>query len=267
MLLSLAAVPVVRAQADQAQLPSQLDLKSFPATAVDKVIVPNPDEVFSLMNKLPGQPDWASEVRRNFELKKSTDRTELALLFGSLIADGFIAVQAKDVEGVKQAGREILRLAEDLSLQNAVFPHTQSIIQATDRQDWDLVREELDRTHKTVRDLMEQMRDGDLAQCVSIAGWIRGTEVLTSLIGDAYSPEKAEILNQPDLAAHFVKQLRGMGSRVNSKPAIQSILKGLQEVNMLMSGNSEQDVPRESVGRIHEICVEILSTIAPQSNQ
>ena len=153
-----------------------------------------------------------------------------------------------------------------MSLQKAVLPHTQSILMATDRQEWDAVRKELDLTHKTVRNMMEQMRDGDLAQCVSIAGWIRGTEVLTHLIGREYSPEKAEILNQPDLAKHFVEELRGMGARVTEKPAIRSILTGLQEVQALMAATSEENLSRESVGRIHEICVSIRSTIAPSLN-
>lgn len=247
------------------ELPSQLKLEDFPGVFIDEVIVPNPAELFTLMEKL-GQPDWASRVRTDLALKKSTDRTELALLFGALIADGFIAVQAKNKTAVKDLGQEILNLSKALGLQESVLPHTQAIVEATDRGEWNRVREELDRTHKTVRDTMEETRDGELAQCVSIAGWVRGTEVLTGLIGEAYSTDKAEILNQPDLAAHFVKQIEAMEPKTTEKAPVQKILTGLREVRALMAEHQSEVLPSTDVARIHEICATILESIVKRES-
>tara|TARA_R110002096_G_scaffold24760_11_gene77970 strand:+ start:296 stop:1198 length:903 start_codon:yes stop_codon:yes gene_type:complete len=241
------------------QLPAKLDLTSLPATFIDEVIVPNPDEVFSLMDKLPGQPDWSSKVRKDFEVSRPGNRTTLALIFGTLIADGFVAVQAEDTEGVKNAGREILALSKTLGLEEAVVPHCNAIISACQNRLWDEVRGEFDQTHKTVKETMAKMRDEQLAQCVSVSGWVRGTEVLTGLVEDGYSPEKAEILHQPDLAAHFVKQLEAMDQKTIQNPAMQSILTGLREVSLLMRESQELSAP--AVAQIHEICSKIQSTI------
>ncbi|MEM1296433.1 MAG: hypothetical protein AAGH89_13780 [Verrucomicrobiota bacterium] len=241
------------------QLPTKLDLSSIPATFIDDVIVPNPDEVFSLMDKLPGQPDWSSKVRKDFAINKPGNRTTLALIFGTLIADGFVAVQAEDTEGVKNAGREILALSKTLGLEEAVVPHCNAIISACQNRLWDDVRGEIDQTHKTVKETMAMMQDEQLAQCVSVSGWVRGTEVLTGLVGDGYSPEKAEILHQPDLAAHFVKQLEAMDPETIESPAMQTILKGLKDVTRLMS--ERQELSAQSVTQIHEICAQILASI------
>ncbi len=244
------------------QLPAKLDLKTLPVSVIEEVIVPNPDEVFSLMDKLPGHPDWASKVRREFQIKKTSDRTNLALIFGTLIADGFIAVQAEDAEAVQNAGREILALAKNLGLEQAVVPHCHAILDACQQRKWDQVRGEFDLTHQTVRDTMKQMRDEQLAKCVSVSGWVRGTQVLTGLIGDGYSPEKAEILHQPDLAAHFVKQLESMDAKTAGSPAMKAVLSGLREVSRLMAEN--QEVSPRSVTRIHAICAEVLAAIQPK---
>ena len=247
------------------ELPDRLDLDDFPGVFIDEVIVPNPAEIFTLMEKL-GQTDWASKVRKDLEFEKSTDRIDLALLFGALIADGFIAVQAKDKDAVKQLGQEILDLSKALGLQDAVLPHTQAIVEATDQAKWETVRQELDRTHKTVRDTMETTRDGELAQCVSIAGWVRGTEVLTSLIGEAYSTDKAEILNQPDLAAHFVKQLEAMEDATGNKAHVQQILAGLRQVQALMAKHETEVLPSTDVERIHTICTTILDSFVKRES-
>lgn len=247
------------------ELPERLNLNDFPGVFIDEVIVPNPAEIFTLMEKL-GQPDWATEVRKDLDFNISTDRTDLALLFGTLIADGFIAVQAKDKEAVKALGQEILDLSKGLDLQDAVLPHTQAILEATDQANWKIVRQELDRTHKTVRDTMEETRDGELAQCVSVAGWVRGTEVLTSLINEQYSPDKAEILNQPDLAAHFVKQLEAMDPATADKVHMKQILEGLKQVQALMAKHETEVLPSTDVERIHAICATILSSFVKRES-
>ena len=266
ILLCLALPPGIRAQDEKpGELPDKLNLEDFPGVFIDEVIVPNPAEIFTLMEKLD-QPNWATKVRTDFGAQKSTDRIELALLFGTLIADGFIAVQARDGDAVSEIGQEILTLSKALGIEDAVLPHAQAILESTKDKQWEKVKEELDRTHKTVRSTMEQMRDGELAQCVSIAGWLRGTEVLTSLIIEAYTKDKAEILNQPDLAAHFVKQIEAMDPEIAKKPAVQEVLEGLRKVETLMADHETEVLPSNEVGEIHTICATILESIVKRES-
>lgn len=240
--------------------PARLNFNQFPASIIEEVIVPNPGELFSLMDKLPGWADWANQVRKDFSLAPSHDRTELALLFGTMIADGFIAVQAEDAESVREAGRKILDLAESLGLGQSVLPHSRAILEACEKRDWTLVRRELDVAHATVRATMEKMRDEDLANYVSIAGWVRGTEILTSIIGQSYTADRAEVLNQPDLAQHFIAQL----SRLSEQPSherLKPMLQGLKEVHQLMVVQNGTALPSEAVLSIHKICSAIVKDI------
>ncbi|MGB8463594.1 MAG: hypothetical protein WCE49_01475, partial [Terrimicrobiaceae bacterium] len=93
-----------------AQAPQQtIDLSKFPAAAVDEVVVPVPSEVFSVLDKL-GSPNWKAEMRENLG-KNTGNRAQVALLLGTVIADGFVAVEAENSESVKQIGQEVLNLA------------------------------------------------------------------------------------------------------------------------------------------------------------
>ncbi|MFT4550211.1 MAG: hypothetical protein ACI8XO_004849 [Verrucomicrobiales bacterium] len=235
-----------------------LDLSEFPGMIIDDVVVPVPSEIFSIMGKL-GEERFAGEIveRKNFTFR---NRSRLALAFGVAVADGFIAVQAQNKNGIEQAGRTVLKLSEALGLKDRVLKHTQAIIRAADQDQWDAVRQELDRTQKTVRETMEEMRDGDLANCVSVGGWIRGTEAMTSLISKSYKTEQAELLNQPDLALHFSELIGEMGKDVLRVPQIKAADACLKQIAVLM-GDGDSVIDSKSVGQIHMVSKSLVGSV------
>jgi hypothetical protein len=212
----------------------EFDPQAFPGKVVDDVVVPVPSEVFSVLDKL-GEPNWRQEIRK-LDLPNTTDRTKLALMFGLVVAEGFVAVQAEDKDTVQDVGREVIKLATALGLTKAVRPHAQAILDAADKSDWASIRREFDQTQKTVRDSMEQMKDADLSQCVSMGGWLRGTASVTSVVSKSFSADRAELLNQPMLVEHFISSISKMGSDKKEHPAVSDISKGLKSILQKMEG-------------------------------
>jgi hypothetical protein len=245
-------------QPDDTDPDAPLDLSEFPGMIIDDVVVPVPSEIFSIMGKL-GEESFEGEIvsRKNLT---SRDRSRLALAFGVAVADGFIAVQAQNRPGIEEAGRTVLKLSEALGLRDRVLKHTQSIIDASKQDDWDKVRKELDRTQKTVRETMEEMRDGNLANCVSVGGWIRGTEAMTSLISKAYNVEQAELLNQPELAKHFSKLIGEMGKGVRGVAQVKAADACLKRIAELM-GDGDDVIGSESVEKIYVSCEALVRAI------
>lgn len=212
----------------------EFDPQAFPGQVVDDVVVPVPSEVFSVLDKL-GEPNWQQEIRK-IDLAKTGDRTRLALQFGMTVAEGFVAVQAEDKETVKDIGRDVIDLATGLGLIKSVRPHAQAILDAADKGDWSSIRKEFDQTQKTVRDTMEQMKDADLSQCVSIGGWLRGTASVTSVVAKNFSADRAELLNQPMLVEHFIVSISKMSSSVKDHATVSDISKGLKNILAKMEG-------------------------------
>lgn len=236
----------------------EFDPLSFPGQVVDDVVVPVPSEVFTVLDKL-GEPNWRQEVR-DLKLPQTSDRTLLSLVFGYVVAEGFVAVQAEDKESVKDIGREVIDLAKALGISKSVLPHAQAILDAADQNDWKSIRKEFDLTQKTVRTTMEQMRDEDLAQCVSLGGWLRGTASVTSVVTKAFSADRAELLNQPMLVEHFLSAIGATPDSTKNHPVVVKILAGLRivltEMESAVDGFSE-----DSVRTIGKTCDSLLSEI------
>src|SRR6202048_3708868 len=200
----IALVSTVSALADQqstgqptaADSPLSADeLKN--AASVDALTVPTPGEFFKAIEK-GGKPNWTSEHRPPISIK-STDRAQMALNLGTLIADGYIAVEAHDGQQVKNVGKDVLALAKKLSVSQSVLARSASITQFAENDAWDQLNEELEATQNEVKKALEENRDTDLITLVSVGGWIRGTEVVTGLVMQNYSPEVAKLLRQPNL--------------------------------------------------------------------
>src|SRR6478609_8963665 len=99
--------------------PSHIDLSKFPATQLDAIVVPLPSEVFNVLDKL-GTPNWQEQLRAP-NIKNRGEREQIALLLGSVVAEGFVAVEAADKARVKQIGRDVLELARAIGVESTVL--------------------------------------------------------------------------------------------------------------------------------------------------
>src|SRR6266403_3931987 len=237
----------VALSAQAAQAPQHIDVKQF-SKKVEDVVVPLPNEVFGALNKL-GPVNWKEFVRTE-KGANFTERPRIALLLGTVIADGFIAVQAEDAPAVKDIGQRVLSLAKGIGVGNSITPHAKAISDAADKRNWTSVRQELDRTQNSVQQAMNEVHDEKLSQLVSLGGWLRGTGVLTSVVKQHCSNDGAELLHQPDLLTYFQSRLQAM-SEFNL-PIVHQIQDALVEVKPLINiGNAR--ISAESVKKVNEI--------------
>ena len=241
-----------------AQVPQHIDIKQLSKT-VEDVVVPLPNEIFGALNKL-GAVNWKEHVRSD-KGTNFTERPRIALLLGTVIADGFIAVQAEDAPTVKEIGQRVLTLAKGIGVGNSITPHAKAIIEAADKRNWDGVRQELDRTQNSVQQAMNEVHDEKLSQLVSLGGWLRGTQVLTSVVHRHFSADGAELLHQPDLLEYFQRKLAIMPEF--NVPVIAQIKSSLQEVKPLIE--TDRPIPPVSVQKINEITSRIDGAIVTRN--
>jgi len=233
--------------AQGAQAPQHININQL-STTVEDVVVPLPNEIFGALNKLGGV-NWKEHVRSD-KGPNFTERPRIALLLGAVIADGFIAVQAEDAPAVKDIGQRVMTLAKGIGVGNSITPHAKAIIEAADKRNWENVRQELDRTQNSVQQAMNEVHDEKLSQLVSLGGWLRGTEVLTSVVKQHFSADGAELLHQPDLLAYFQTRLKAMPEF--NIPIIHQIQDALVQVKPLIDVGSGS-IPVESVKKVNEI--------------
>ena len=244
-----------------AQKPAkQIDLGQFPADTIDNVVVPVPSEIFSVLDKL-GNPNWRAELGPARAYPASPNRAQVALLLGTVIADGFVAVEAEDSERVKEIGRNVLTLAEAINVRKSVVARSNSIIEKADARQWNAVRREFDGALQDVNKAMVELNDEQLAQLVSLGGWLRGTEVLTSIVKDKYSTDRAELLYQPLLVDYFNRQLDKMSPRLRRQQLVGEIRNSLGRIGPLIKKSPASDISPETVTEINTISVQMVDLI------
>src|SRR5213595_793077 len=245
--------------AQGARTPQHIDIKQLSKT-VEDVVVPLPNEIFGALNKL-GAVNWKEQVRTD-KGASFTERPRIALLLGTVIADGFVAVQAEDAPAVKEIGQKVLTLAKGIGVGNSITPHAKAITDAADKRDWTAVRQELDRTQNSVQTAMNEVHDEKLSQLVSLGGWLRGTEVLTAVVNKRYSEEGSELLHQPDLLAYFQTRLQAM-PEFNLK-LLEDIHAALIEVRPLIDVGDGK-IPAASVKKINDITTRLGDAITKKT--
>jgi hypothetical protein len=238
--------------------PQKIDLGAVPAKVVDDVVVPVPSEVFLVLDKL-GSPNWHEQLR-TATAKPQGARAQVALVLGTVIAEGFIAVEAQESEEVKKIGRSVLNLAGAIGVRKSVTARSNAIIEAADKKDWNKVRTELDGALQDVKGAMMELRDGDLAQLVSLGGWLRGTEALTSIVRRNFTKDGADLLNQPVLLDHFQRSIVTMGPQLRGNGLVKQIEARLPDIKPLITP-ADGEISSKSVEGVHLIMAELVKAI------
>jgi len=186
----------------------------------------------------------------------------MALNLGTLIADGYIAVEAQDGQQVKNIGRDVLTLAKKLSVSDSVIARGKSISQFAESGAWDQLNEELEATQNEVKKALEENRDTDLITLVSIGGWIRGTQVVTGLLVQTYSPEVAKLLRQPDLVGYLRAKLDQLPQRIRQDKLVVRVNGELQTMSKLVSFSPDHVPTPEEVKTLNQTAATLTKEIS-----
>ena len=235
--------------AQNSPLPSQ-------AKEVHGVAVPVPKEIFRSLDEFR-DANWSAVKRPEVARWKSHgDQAQIATLLGVVTAEGFIAMEAKDSTEVKDLGRTVLALARGLGVEKRALRRSGSIVELADKNEWKAARHEWDGVLSDLESGMIELKSTQLAQLVSVGGWLRGTEALSALVLQKYSSERSAILRQPGLVDYLEKQLLAMNGDAQARPIVPKLLDGVRKIRALTENDP---LPEENVRKVHEVCKELVS--------
>ena len=173
---------------------------------------------------------------RSFDLKKSyPDRFQTAIQFGALVANGFVATIARQKQLVLDTGRALIREANTLSAGQRLTARSRSLFELSERNDWQGLREELNATQEDVEESMLALKDGELADLISLGGWLRGFQLASHVTADHYTEAKAAALIRPSLLDYFIARMDCLSPSMKKRPAVISISANLKAIRALAS--------------------------------
>src|SRR5216117_1770040 len=248
--------------AEPARLPADQLAK---AVRSDSISIPTPGELFAALEK-PGKTDWSGQYRGPMPITYR-NRAQIALNLGGLIADGFIAVEAKDSQQVKNIGSDIIKLAKALGVSHNLLSRGNSINEFAENNEWDTLQEELEATQNEVKSSMQSHSDQDLVILVSLGGWIRGTQVVSSSIMQNYDAQAAKVLRQPALVSFMKSKINEISPQLRSEPLLKDVSEQLTGIEKLVSFPAGQAPSADEVRKVNEAVGKVMEKIESKTTE
>lgn len=229
------------------------------AIRTDGVTIPSPGELFAALEK-PGKPNWAAQYRGPLPMTYS-NRAQIALNLGGLVADGFIAVEAQDGQQVKNIGTDIVKLAKALGVSERVLSRGNSINEFAEHSEWSSLQEELEATQNEVKTSMQSHSDQDLVILVSLGGWIRGTQVVTASLLQNFDEHNAAVLRQPALVNFIHSKINDISPELQKDALIKLVGDQLGNLEKLVAFAPGKAPSIDEVRRLNEAVTSLMGEI------
>src|SRR2546426_1347452 len=242
--------------AETGQLPADQLAK---AARSDSISIPTPGELFAALEK-PGKTDWSGQYRGPIPITYR-NRAQIALNLGGLIADGFVAVEAKDSQQVKNIGSDIIKLSKALGVSENLLSRGNSINEFAENDEWDTLQEELEATQNEVKSSMQSHSDQDLVILVSLGGWIRGTQVVSSAIMQNYDERSAKVLRQPALVGLIQSKINEISPELRGEPLVKGVSEQLPGIEKLVSFPPEKAPSLDEVRKVNKAVSKVMEEI------
>lgn len=216
---------------DDDHVRAELGVNEFTAPSIAKLF-----ETLQFLMPLP-----LMETERAPDERMPLDRADLAIELGFQIADGFLIVQAGQMDKVEGMAADLTRYGKALGAGDRINRHAAALLESAKKQDVEQLKKELAATQKDVEIELVTLRDPDLAHLISLGGWIRALEVSTVAVDKQFSPERASKVMREDIADYYTEIVAGLEPRISERPnylEIRDLLSGLR--NEMVIGEGEE---------------------------
>ena len=215
---------------------------------VNPYTTPSIEKIFAQLDQLGALP--FDQLKREPPKSTATNREQKGLIFGGLIADGFLVVKAERSNAVENLGRVLLEHARALGVANRVMRHSASLTELGKRGEWQQMRQELVTTQADVEQAMIDLRDEKMAHLISLGGWLRGLEISAATVEADFSPQRAKVLAQPDLADYFEEELKTLPPLLMHAPLVEKLRAGIKKLRLILR-KSPEALTRTDAAAIH----------------
>jgi len=227
---------------------------------IEVLTVPSPAEFFAALDKI-GKPDWAAFYRDPIPTIYQA-RALSAVNLGTLVTDGYLAVEAQDGQQVKNTGKDIITLARALGVGEHVLARGKSISDFADRNDWSALKEELDATTNEVRLAMAAQRDEGLATMITAGAWLRALQVGSRAAEMSGEAKADELISQAYLIAYLREDLDTLPETARNAPAVDHVRKTLTRVEEGIKTGGGETPDSTRAARVGKITAEFVASAA-----
>jgi len=261
LVLFLSAAFLVCSQFVGAQEKKADDKASFdPKTAKDGGVgMPTPYDKFLALDQLvpSGEINWSQTFRKvavDIDPDQFTDKdTVIPMVLGVRIADGVMAVKARDVELLNKAASDIETLAKRMGVADSDLSRARAVRAAANKKEWLNVFMELGFFQQDIMKKLEDKESSARTTLLITAGWLQGARYTSTLIEDHYTAATSNLLREPKLIEALSHKMEGLPAGSKSNAAVTKMREALPQIQKIIDIPLDGSVPKESVAQLNKL--------------
>jgi hypothetical protein len=206
-------------------------------SGVNEFTAPSIEKMFDTLQEL--MPIPLADHERKMPDRMPLDRADLAVELGFLIADGFLVVQAGQMNRVEDLAKDLTRYGKALGAGDRVNRHSAALLENARDGNVNQLKKELAATQRDVEIELVSLRDADLAHLISLGGWIRALEVSSGAVDKQFSVERAQKIMREDIADYYTETVASLEPAISERPnylQMRDILSGLRNEMVIEEG-------------------------------
>ncbi len=235
---------------DSSRIPEDLLEEEHMLTelGVNEFTVPSIAKLFDTLQFL--MPIPLADTKRELPAQPTSDRANLAIELGFLIADGFLIVQAEQMDKVEELATQMNKYGKALGIGERVNRHAQPMLEHARKNEIEQLKKELSNMQGDVQAELVRLKDVDLPHLISLGGWIRALEVSSVAVDKQFSEERATRIMREDIADYYTDSISWLEPGISDRPnfiAMREILSGMRSEMLIEEG---REPAREQVAEI-----------------
>ncbi len=181
----------------------------------------------------------------------SNERHRTALLLGSVLAEGFLALQASDAQQFRNANQDVTAFCRALGLGEKLTPRLMSQGKLAETENWADLRQEVVDGHQEIGRLLKEQMDADLVVLIDIGLWLRLLQVVSAIVVDGGEPALYPLcIGSKGLVADMLARYRLLTKTTLEEHRVSVLGQSLEAMQKAWSGDEE--VSKERVIWTHE---------------
>ena len=218
--------------------------------AVNEFTAPSISKMFDTLQDLMPLP--IAEVNRKMPDRMPLDRADVAMEIGFLIANGFLIVQAEQLDRVEGLAKDLTRYGKSIGAGERVQGHSAALLEAAKDKDVKKLKKELTATQRDVEAELVSLRDADLAHLISLGGWIRALEVASVAVDNQWGVERARKVMREDIADYYTESVGGLEPKISERANYRAMRDELSTLRTAMAIGEGVDPTQEQMKDIRK---------------
>jgi hypothetical protein len=236
-----------------------------PSKAKDAGVgMPTPYDKFIALDQVltKTKVNWGQTFRKvavDIDPDTFTDKdVAVPMILGVRIADGVMAIKAKDAELLNKCASDIEKLAKKLGVSDADLGRARAVRAAANKGEWLNVFLELGFFQQDIMKKIDEPEHATHGTLLIVCGWMQGARYTTTVVGENYSAETSNLLREPLLVRALKEKIESLPDNLKSSSLVAKLRDVLPQVEKILTIPLDGSISKENVEELNKLATDVV---------